>query len=97
MENSIWQQLRRFVQIGFTEKFPTAFKGCCFGLIGSLNILWTGPFDSSVVVYVLKGLGTVAITSMTTLATLYISYRFENWKEKKSMPEKQKKRKNKAA
>lgn len=84
MEPSYFVRFIQFARNCFQEKFSTAFKGCCLGLIGSLNFLWNGAFDSSVVVYVLKGAGTIVLTAGTTFTTCYISYRFDLWEEKKA-------------
>lgn len=97
MEPTYFKQFIAFVKTCFKEKFSTAFKGGCLGLIGSLNLLWSGAAVSSVVIYILKGAGTIILTAGTTLTTCYISYRFDKWKEKKSPSPTASKRKNKAA
>jgi|SRR6185369_4081178 len=97
MEPSYFDRFFQFAKGCIQEKFTTAFKGCCLGLIGSLNIFWNGAFASSVVIYILKGFGTIMLTAGTTLTTCYISHKFDQWKEKKSQSQKRTKRKNKAA
>lgn len=98
MEPTYFERFVSFVKYCFREKFTAAFKGCCLGLIGSLNLLWSGSFDSSVVIYIFKGAGTIFLTAGTTLTTCYVSYKFDKWKEngKRKRPTKEK-GKNKAA
>jgi len=99
MEPTYFTQLIRFIKSGFEERVVFAFKGMLYGLIGSLGILWNGSGAETVVMYVIKGVGTVILTIATTTITLYITYRFEKWKDEKEKksPSPKKRKNNRAA
>lgn len=90
MDSSIWTRIIEAIKFVFKEKFSAAFKGMCFGLIGSLNIFWSGQVFGPLVGYGVKVVGTVVLTALTTFTSAYVSYRFDKWKEnqKKSLSSK---------
>jgi len=96
MGKTLWEKLIHFIKICYQEKFSTLFKSCLLGLIASMQLLWSGSLAASLVIYVLKGMGTLLLTAGTTLTGCYISYRFDKWKEKQSS-DKPKKKNRKAA
>ena len=96
MGTNLWETFIRFVKTSITEKFKTFFPGMCFGLIGSLNILWTGV-SISLVTFILKLIGTIIMTAASALTTSYIGYRFEKYKNKKDEPRPPKRSRKKVA
>jgi membrane protein implicated in regulation of membrane protease activity len=88
---SYWASFIRFVKSSVTEKFEAFFPGMCFGLIGSLNILWAGV-SISLVTFIFKLLGTVLMTGASALTTSYIRYRFEKYKNKSHVQQSQKRK-----
>lgn len=96
MEPNLWDRFTHFVKNSLQERFSAAFKGCCLGLIGSLNVFWNGSLAPSVVIYIFKGIGTLLLTAGTTLTTCYISYKFDKWKERQPSDKKSKKNKKAA-
>ena len=96
MDSSIWTRIIEAIKFVFKEKFSAAFKGMCFGLIGSLNIFWSGQVLGPVVGYGVKVVGTVILTALTTFTSAYVSYRFDKWKENQKKSPNQSRKRNAA-
>src|ERR1700743_224650 len=86
MEQSYWARFAHFVKESYTERIKQSASGLFMGLISANNLLFAGFMAHLVgpVWWFLKGIGAVALAFSTSLATSYVAYLEEQYKEKKS-------------
>lgn len=83
---SYWTRFLSFIRSSFTDKFKAFFPGALVGLFSAKSLLF-GGLPTEVVTfgtYILKYIGTVAMSFGSGLATAYGAFLIDRYKEKKS-------------
>lgn len=96
MEPTYFERFLAFVKGSFQEKFKVFLPGAIVGLFGAKSLLFAGLPDKMVTIgaYIIKYVGTVIMAFSSGLATAYAAYLIEQYKKKKDVKIKQKKRQN---